>query len=176
MTSPGSTFACPQKQSNPAEWKLRIFLLDYKAFRVESSVKNINSIVWLKEKVRKVSKVEFIIDSAQYLLKMLWTDYIFATFSLSYENYQQWKKESCQGIGSWTEVRYCAELMINSTLLTLHLLNSLSTIHLNWYFLRMTQPWMLYSQIKNSYFSFGWIWLLLGRQRSIGDVIWSFGG
>ena len=92
------------------------------------------------------------------------------------ENYQQWKKESCQGIGSWTEVRYCAESMINSTLLTLQLLNSLSTIHLNWYFLRMTQPWMLYSQIKNSYFSFGWIWLLLGRQRSIGDVIWSFGG
>ena len=79
----------------------------------------------------------------------------------TYEDNQQWKKESCKGIGSWTEVRYCAESMINFTLLTLQLLNSLSTIHLNWYFLRMTQPWMLYSQIENSYFSFGWIWLLL---------------
>ena len=103
---------------------------------------------------------------------MLWNYYSYATFSLSYENYQQWKKESCKGIGSWTELRYCAESMINSTLLTLQLLNSLSTIHLNWYFLRMTQPWMLYSQMKILIFhlaGFDCFWTGKGR------LVMSFG-
>ena len=78
-------------------------------------------------------------------------------------------------IKEFLKVRYCAELMINSSLLTYFNSWILFQPYLKWYFLKMTQPKMLYIvKYKNSCFSFGWIWLLLGRQRLI--LVMSFGG